>query len=623
MPSDKPDIASSNDEVTPVETRNPSPPVDAVENSAKGSSAETDDNDNDGDTDKDGSLNKDTQTKSNKKRTSKKDDRQHGVKRTRWDSRRIPNIAAELAKNRNIARGPSPSPATASSSPTVPQTSNVPQVIKSDSESPSETAEHSSKKDSNPKRTQVKISSLLSSNSEESNGSSLSAVKSENEIPPSDQADAPLQAPIASRSSPKVILPTQIPGSAPSEPTDSVTDTPGVLIARMSSPVSIPPQAQFKKTVSNLVGENKPQAELAQRSNSTSSIPHSTEKQRNSSNSNSAELKKSNSPKLSANKESNKVGGSKNDGSMSTKKESSASTKKDDSNGNTKKDDLSGKDSTTSSSKKDNHSGNLKRENSAASSSKSNEKKDSKPTSKTSSKKENNTTGTSTTNKKPIDTKKKLPVKKEATPAAKSVKTPKKLATAPPIKSPSLLEVLERGKTQEEPEEPALIVDVPLYSTETNEYLDENGQVVFNFYKVVQDKFTSDNGGGNLTDLKVAKRNLFGQMSGTQIDGAAEEDDDIEEVEEEGEEEEEEEGEEPKQNTSPKKKSHPNKGKSLIGKYDTEDPFIDDTELLWEEQRAATKDGFFVYFGPLIEKGHYASLERADGTMKRGGVKNK
>lgn len=73
----------------------------------------------------------------------------------------------------------------------------------------------------------------------------------------------------------------------------------------------------------------------------------------------------------------------------------------------------------------------------------------------------------------------------------------------------------------------------------------------------------------------------------------------------------------------PKKKSHPNKGKSLIGKYDTEDPFIDDTELLWEEQRAATKDGFFVYFGPLIEKGHYASLERADGTMKRGGVKNK
>ena len=63
------------------------------------------------------------------------------------------------------------------------------------------------------------------------------------------------------------------------------------------------------------------------------------------------------------------------------------------------------------------------------------------------------------------------------------------------------------------------------------------------------------------------------------------------------------------------------KGRSLIGKYDTEDPFIDDSELLWEEQRVATKDGFFVYFGPLIEKGQYASFERVNGTMKRGGIK--
>ncbi|GAV52926.1 hypothetical protein ZYGR_0AI02080 [Zygosaccharomyces rouxii] len=440
-----------------------------------------------------------------------------------------------------------------------------------------------------------------------------------------DHTGASLQAPVASRASPKVILPTQIPGSAPPESNDSTTDTPGVLIARMSSPVSIPPQAQFKKTMSSLAGENKPQTELAQKSNSMSSLPQSKEKQTNSSNNKPAEPKKNNSPKSSSNKESSKAGGTKNDGSTSTKKESSGSAKKDGASGGGRKDNSSGKDNNPSNSKKDNPSGSVKRENSATNNSKSNEKKDNKPTGKSSIKKENgSTTGTSTANKKPIDTKKKPPVKKETAPAAKPAKTPKKLVAAPSIKSPSLLEVLERGKTQEEPEEPALIVDVPLYSTDTNEYLDENGQVVFNFYKVVQDKFSSDNGGGNPTDLKAAKRNLFGQISGTQMDGAAEEDDDdIEEVEEEGEEEEEEEGEEPKQNVSPKKKSHPNKGKSLIGKYDTEDPFIDDTELLWEEQRAATKDGFFVYFGPLIEKGHYASLERADGTMKRGGVKNK
>jgi len=34
--------------------------------------------------------------------------------------------------------------------------------------------------------------------------------------------------------------------------------------------------------------------------------------------------------------------------------------------------------------------------------------------------------------------------------------------------------------------------------------------------------------------------------------------------------------------------------------YDKEDDFVDDSELLWEEQAAASKDGFFVYSGPLI-----------------------
>lgn len=37
--------------------------------------------------------------------------------------------------------------------------------------------------------------------------------------------------------------------------------------------------------------------------------------------------------------------------------------------------------------------------------------------------------------------------------------------------------------------------------------------------------------------------------------------------------------------------------------YDKEDDFIDDTELIWEEQAATSKDGFFVYSGPLIPPG--------------------
>jgi hypothetical protein len=53
------------------------------------------------------------------------------------------------------------------------------------------------------------------------------------------------------------------------------------------------------------------------------------------------------------------------------------------------------------------------------------------------------------------------------------------------------------------------------------------------------------------------------------------------------------------------------------GKYDLNDPFIDDSEMLWEEQAASTKDGFFVYSGPLVQAGELPQIERADGTIKR------
>jgi len=52
--------------------------------------------------------------------------------------------------------------------------------------------------------------------------------------------------------------------------------------------------------------------------------------------------------------------------------------------------------------------------------------------------------------------------------------------------------------------------------------------------------------------------------------------------------------------------------------YDKNDPFIDDSEMLWEEQAAASKDGFFVYSGPLVPEGEKPQIERADGTVKRG-----
>lgn len=44
--------------------------------------------------------------------------------------------------------------------------------------------------------------------------------------------------------------------------------------------------------------------------------------------------------------------------------------------------------------------------------------------------------------------------------------------------------------------------------------------------------------------------------------------------------------------------------------YDKEDPFIDDSEMMWEEQAASSKDGFFVYSGPLVPQGEKPLIER-------------
>ncbi|RMZ14035.1 hypothetical protein D0860_02290 [Hortaea werneckii] len=62
-------------------------------------------------------------------------------------------------------------------------------------------------------------------------------------------------------------------------------------------------------------------------------------------------------------------------------------------------------------------------------------------------------------------------------------------------------------------------------------------------------------------------------------------------------------------NTNNKPKQRQRKKK--VEEYDKEDDFIDDTELAWQEQAAVSKDGFFVYSGPLIPEGQTANVESA------------
>ena len=235
-------------------------------------------------------------------------------------------------------------------------------------------------------------------------------------------------------------------------------------------------------------------------------------------------------------------------------------------------------------------------------------KKESKGKSKSAASKKKETAAASTT------------VPDTSSAAAIASHTPKVLAPAQPIKSPSVMDVLDQkfiGTQAAEEDDPVIVVDVPLYQVDTNDYLDENGQVVFNFYNLVHEKFNTQQNSQSRTTSSATKDRL---EQGDDIAMADDDDDDDEDDEDD---------DDPSASgaagASPsksKKKSNPMKGKSRVGKYDIEDPFIDDSELLWEEQRAATKDGFFVYFGPLIQKGQYATFERVDGTMKKGGVRN-
>ncbi|KAI1856525.1 uncharacterized protein JN550_013766 [Neoarthrinium moseri] len=52
--------------------------------------------------------------------------------------------------------------------------------------------------------------------------------------------------------------------------------------------------------------------------------------------------------------------------------------------------------------------------------------------------------------------------------------------------------------------------------------------------------------------------------------------------------------------------------------YDRDDDFVDDSEMLWEEQAAASRDGFFVYSGPLVPEPEKPEPGRGEGRPARG-----
>lgn len=205
------------------------------------------------------------------------------------------------------------------------------------------------------------------------------------------------------------------------------------------------------------------------------------------------------------------------------------------------------------------------------------------------------------------------------TPADKKKTIPKTLIQSPAISPPTLIKSapvltakadMMANNVQRKPlkEEKAVILDIPLYNTSSNDYLDENGTVVVNVLKLITAKENTPNTGLSLEEEKLKKRNMF--MNKDDATKLRSDEEDTEAIDDDDE-------QKTDANAEPKKKAHPMKGKSQIGKYDIEDPFIDDAELLWDEQRAGTKDGFFVFFGPLVEKDEVPKVGRAASSLKR------
>ena len=62
----------------------------------------------------------------------------------------------------------------------------------------------------------------------------------------------------------------------------------------------------------------------------------------------------------------------------------------------------------------------------------------------------------------------------------------------------------------------------------------------------------------------------------------------------------------------------PRKRRAKKDEYDFDDGFVDDSEALWEAQAVASRDGFFVYMGPLRPEVE-APSDKNDAVAKRGG----
>ncbi|KAL2176683.1 uncharacterized protein P884DRAFT_300554 [Thermothelomyces heterothallicus CBS 202.75] len=175
--------------------------------------------------------------------------------------------------------------------------------------------------------------------------------------------------------------------------------------------------------------------------------------------------------------------------------------------------------------------------------------------------------------------------------------------------------ILDFGKARpgEEAEAPNISLHIPLNPGECNKYV--------NFMRMAEERYGWDALHPRLAASRERKARIAAataalEKTGSGRDSSAEEmDEDILQGSDAGESNAEMQGNGTGAPAKPAKK----KRNFKEDEYDKDDDFVDDSELLWEEQAAASKDGFFVYSGPLIPEVEKPAASEERPRRGRGG----
>ena len=147
-----------------------------------------------------------------------------------------------------------------------------------------------------------------------------------------------------------------------------------------------------------------------------------------------------------------------------------------------------------------------------------------------------------------------------------------------------------RAKPGEEAQAPTIVLNIPIRAGETNKYV--------NFMRLAEDRFGWDALHPRLAANRDRKARIAAAAASLEkVESGRESGDDmsvdLSDVEASNAENGATSGLDAQ--VKPKKKRN-----FKEDNYDVDDDFVDDSELLWEAQAAASRDGFFVYSGPLV-----------------------